>query len=497
MKLTDAVTVQKLELRAPMASKEDATFIKAEMDARTLFRSVSDVAMREMITNNILSVRGLIPSLFTFCEDTKYLEPCANAMKKLLEPKFKGTVYSAMRDIFSGTKCKEGLFLRQDGERQFVSVSGYEVDRFNYSYRQLYAYTWRHFPELVNVAPRKEPDQPKPVVKEPDPIRLHQFADLASKLGFTSSKLQEMSSTKALEQAVHTYLLRTAEYSSGGESLEDQVKQIQQALMTSEGQTFNLQHPILTTDVYSQDLQHRCGRPFENAQKDAKKSVYIQWLYDSKETRGRYITSFFVQRSAFLAFFGEKAIQTTIEGLPDHERTTASRTTASSDVRDSVSIRLSGPYQYRREPEVWNTTGRILRDETPDMRASASLTRDLDEQRDDKRQTLNVSLTANVGLSNLILFRNQMWGCLQLLELKMMSESLPKPVDRLRKYFSLKMVSRDGGRRWISTRKPYLALPRDARLKTCGCCIKQAHIAPKFSYRRRTATKRCTPPRKR
>ena len=59
----------------------------------------------------------------------------------------------------------------------------------------------RHFPNLVNIAPRKEPTRDKPVVKEPNPLLWRRFAILALLLGFRSERLEQMGSIETFNPA--------------------------------------------------------------------------------------------------------------------------------------------------------------------------------------------------------------------------------------------------------------------------------------------------------
>jgi len=112
MRLIDEVTVKLLELRAPRNSDEDARLVKEQMHEKSIFSAVSDVPLRRRLLTNLLALDRLIPSLHTFCKDTKYLEPWANAMKRLLEPGLKSTVQGTMRAIFNQPlqQDEEGLF---------------------------------------------------------------------------------------------------------------------------------------------------------------------------------------------------------------------------------------------------------------------------------------------------------------------------------------------------------------------------------------------------
>ena len=344
----DAATVRELELRAPGISEDDATFVRTQMECRALFRSISDIIERQKLLDNILSITRRIPSLATFCEDTKYLEPCASAMKRLLEPKFKGTIYQAMRNIFSSTGCQPRTFLRQDSDHQLHPVQGLETDRFKFSYRQLWVYAFRLFPELVNVAPRKEPDQPKPVVKEPSALAWHRFAELAWKMGFNSKQIQLLVSDNALEKEIRQFLLRVSPNTSSEETIQRQLKDIYQSLESNQREPSRLLDPVLTTDDCNQDLQHRCGRPFENSQELAKESIYLRSLYEINESRGKYITSFFVKRDTFQAFLGYEAIHIEPQCNPSplRECFQASNDTASlKPAEDVLDIEIDHPQE--------------------------------------------------------------------------------------------------------------------------------------------------------
>ena len=51
-------------------------------------------------------------------------------------------------------------------------------------------------------------------------------------------------------------------------------------------------------------LKNRDGRLFEASSHGLKTELFIRWLYDTREPRGRYITASSVQRALFHAFFG-------------------------------------------------------------------------------------------------------------------------------------------------------------------------------------------------
>ena len=288
-RVIDSATVKNLELRAPAASKCDAAFVTRCMRDGTIFPGLIDTE-KEVVLSNLLSVDLIIPSLFTFCEDTKYLEPCAKAIKILIEPR--GQVSLRM--------YAEQLFI--DSENEARQPSAWEStdtvnrpDRFEYSYRQLWMYAMRHFPDLVNTAPRKEPSKEKPIIKEPSPFLWQRFARLALKLGFSSPKIEEMSSSEELERPIRTSVPHVAGYRNdkvdGGET-----------------QASTASVPLPQSPRRDLDLQHRCGRPFETSQQQAESTMFMHLIYNHRKASDGYINAFFVQRSTFQAFFGHRYI---------------------------------------------------------------------------------------------------------------------------------------------------------------------------------------------
>jgi hypothetical protein len=311
MLLMDSTTIEGIGLRAPQVSTEDAMFISRGMEAGgELFHSVRDPSTREQIWRNIMSVPYpyLIPTLSSFCEDTKYLEPIAKAMKLLVDLEPEETVEQAFHKIYRPGH-DEGPPPHQDGEHNFVQFNGDEAYRFRYSLLQLLAKGMRDFPEVVNIPCRKDADEAKPAITEPNAVVIHQLAFLAHKVGFKSSKIQELSSNDPEAQEMYTCLTRL----QPGEDVDEaQLKSDTQELLrlwqTQQSRRSNNtggsdERPLLVVDTRDQELPQRCGRPFNGAHKNDKKFLFLRWICETNKPRGRYITSFFVKMSIFVAFF--------------------------------------------------------------------------------------------------------------------------------------------------------------------------------------------------
>ena len=79
------------------------------MSQRNLFPNIDDVPIRTRIQESLLRVPCLIPSLATFFEDTKWLEPVAKVIRKLLPPSCKKSNRRALFRKYTGLNYKRGM----------------------------------------------------------------------------------------------------------------------------------------------------------------------------------------------------------------------------------------------------------------------------------------------------------------------------------------------------------------------------------------------------
>ena len=98
----DQVTVRALELKAPRYSKQDAQVLQGQLLSSQIFSAFSQQE-REAIWDELRSNDGLIPSLFTFFEDLKYLNACADCLKRLVKLSRRDTVSTALQRRFPYT----------------------------------------------------------------------------------------------------------------------------------------------------------------------------------------------------------------------------------------------------------------------------------------------------------------------------------------------------------------------------------------------------------
>jgi hypothetical protein len=261
-----------------------------------------------------MSVPHLIPTLSSFCEDTKYLEAISKSMRLLVQLKEEGkekeTIEQALRRIYTPPTSEQGRFFRQDGENLFVEIQSDEPTRFKHSVWELALKCMRDFSEMVNISCRKDDDRTKPTITEPNAIAIHQLASLAYLLGFRSSKIEKILSTdpEVYEMRVAVARLEPDDEHLDAANIQSEATELLRVWKEQKSRRANIrmapiEDPPLTTDRTDQEMSQRCGRPFDKAHRHDKKFLFFRWIADARYPRGRYITSFFVKRSVFTSFF--------------------------------------------------------------------------------------------------------------------------------------------------------------------------------------------------
>jgi len=98
----DANTVAILQGRCPSLSLEDRAHIQNRIVAGDVLPAVQIDDERSRIFDRVCSIQHVIPSIHTFLEDTKYLEPGARILKKILPGKCKVSISQDFGALHSG-----------------------------------------------------------------------------------------------------------------------------------------------------------------------------------------------------------------------------------------------------------------------------------------------------------------------------------------------------------------------------------------------------------
>lgn len=298
--LVDVETVRLLETLNPRASIRDENTIEIWMIQGKLFPRVVDSLVRKGILDRLKQFDRMIPSLHTFLEDTKWLEPCVKIIRSLLPSGCRDPTRESIFKMYNGSN----ILRVQDSSMTFTEYEGSEVRNVEYGYRQLWLFAWRHFPELSGVMPRKDNGEPKPQPKASNEQCRYQFAQLASTLGFQSSVITAVQERDPDTVMALDFLreARPEEFFRLQESVRSTLAGLICQVLPSVGAKNAITRERL--DIMQDVLiptDHRCGRPHEQSHSYSKSYFFLEDIYAERTQRLSYYT---VNRDIFLAFFG-------------------------------------------------------------------------------------------------------------------------------------------------------------------------------------------------
>ncbi len=279
MQKVDQATVKALELKAPRLSTLDAKVLRGQVLGGEIFGAFSEQE-RVAIWGRLQAVDGLIPSLFTFFEDVKYLEACANCVKRLVSLSSRDIVSIALEKAFCDANQRADRTVIQVTESSFTSSPASLADRVDLSYRQLHAYAMRHYLQMPREPKGKE--LLARLMVNTDETMLRDFADLADRLGFGSPEIT------ALKQCPKSTVARARSERS---------------------------KPLLVTDGADEIKKRRCGLPRVEDYVEDGEFLFVNHLHNEEEEQGEGITSFFVRKSVYFAFFG-RSLPLTLDSIP-------------------------------------------------------------------------------------------------------------------------------------------------------------------------------------
>ncbi|KAK3614530.1 hypothetical protein LTR56_027198 [Elasticomyces elasticus] len=236
----------------------------------------------------------MVPSLFAFFENLKYLEPCAKIMRSLLPTKHRRSISQAFStSYYHPPEAKEE---HSGGDIRIHDRSSASYDR-NYAYQQLWLFALRNFSKMTESTPRKESKKPKPAISEPKPGIWKSFGNLAWNLGFHLEPAERYGAQEVEEQLtlqINTHL-----------TLEDvdseALQRIADTLRGLKKRRFAVVGPISTSD-YPLATDRRCGRPFEDSHVADQQMLFLPQIYSCVPPSGLEVTTFYCTWDMFRSF---------------------------------------------------------------------------------------------------------------------------------------------------------------------------------------------------
>lgn len=304
--IVDVKSVERLQGLTPQHSTFDAGCISDMMSTNKLFGRVNNERDRATILAKLLSVPSMIPSLFTFFEDLKYLEPCAKVLKALLPPRTRKSITRGLM----GSYFQQDRTLVEHASKDMRSHSAVASEKACVlACQQLWLFALRNFPLMTNFTTRKEIDKDKPAAVEPSPCAWQDLAELASSLGFKTPLIDDLRSKDTIKLVVAQLFERfTSPQSVGDSEAADRIAAILGSLKWRK-------EPDAQPDYTGNDCLpalKRCGRPFEDDHIADRACLYLPHMY-REPPRGANITTFYRKWNMFRVFMDIKDVSRTVE----------------------------------------------------------------------------------------------------------------------------------------------------------------------------------------
>ena len=296
---------------APRYSRGEAQSIQGKILSGQIFGGFT-LEERQAIWDALRSFDGLIPTLFSFSEDVKYLLACADCMKRLIvdSPDAPDTIYTIMEANFRQADPSTGRYVLQESASSFSTRPGTENDRFELGYRQLWLYAMRHYTQLpAETKKTKKELLAKAGSATADEVILHEFAALADRLGFTSSQIDDLRMLSPDREIARMALLkarRRDRYTYDDTILEACIEEVMKVFSKARPLPAESASPSLVSEDAAA-AGNRCGFPDQKCHEDDRKYLFIANLHRVGEGQADGVTSFFVRRSVYFAFFGRTA----------------------------------------------------------------------------------------------------------------------------------------------------------------------------------------------
>ncbi|KOC13279.1 hypothetical protein AFLA70_368g000561 [Aspergillus flavus AF70] len=304
MKKIDQDTVDNLQLLAPGKSRADKSTACGLVLSGRAFSDFSETE-RKSIWSRLEVFDGLVPSLYTFFEDFKYLENCAQCIKRLFGP-VNESIWNTMKHMFHGSPGLEEDCLIQTSECTERLQRADSAERLDLGYRQVWLFAMRNY-TLMPTDPKNDDDLlAKPNRAMADPRTIYDMADLARRLGFHSSEIESILQGSPDRQIARDALLQARKphrfrYDVGEfNALVDRIVECFSAAVPYEPE----RNSELLADS-TVKARARCGTPQKRTQRQDSLHLFIDYLHKDEIIIADTITTFFVRRCVYFAFFGK------------------------------------------------------------------------------------------------------------------------------------------------------------------------------------------------
>ncbi|KAI9147309.1 Cytochrome P450 monooxygenase FSL4 [Paramyrothecium foliicola] len=316
MRQIDRATVEAVEGMAPGANKDDHNKLQQLLLTGKILGGIPEPKKQELWERMCNASRTcLIPSLFTFFEDRKFLACAAETLRHIFDVKPGNTLTCTLEGSFTDINQKSDRCKIQVSSRLFATIPGDKEVRKDLGIQQLWLAAGRDHNELPP-EPRKKVRlvQPKTALNA---STLFELASLAFQLGFESDKIYNILKTDP-DRQIAEQALQTArrpeyfQYLDREESIQKMVDIFRTATAFSNSSAVG--------DFSRGECEktpRRYGTPLDEDQKYERIHLFLPALEDYVQERNGNITTLFIRKSVYWAYFGRPP--SVAERTLDHE----------------------------------------------------------------------------------------------------------------------------------------------------------------------------------
>jgi hypothetical protein len=293
--------IEELQGKAPGSCKADHDDLLGKLETMcSPFTEQQRRILWENICNNSQSC--LIPSLFTFFEDRKFLANAANCIRAIVDEGASGSVRSKLQQTFHGNDEQADQCVVQISATSYGRVSAHPAQRRLLAMHQIWLAAFRLSNEITPKTQRRNAlAKPRSDTSE---VALYNLAALASRLGFRSRRIEALCRTSPDQLVAERALIAARDprffYYPDKERCVQRVAEV-----------FKVAAPkVLDLGSRSGDVvireqpPKRYGLPYDTDHEKDKTRLFLPQLEKGLAIGDWNVSSIFVRWSVYLAYFG-------------------------------------------------------------------------------------------------------------------------------------------------------------------------------------------------
>ncbi|PYI07382.1 hypothetical protein BO78DRAFT_313232 [Aspergillus sclerotiicarbonarius CBS 121057] len=311
----DQRTVDRLQLKAPGVSIEDRLEVQGLISSGRIFSQFS-ATERDSIWTKLASFGRIVPSLYTFFEDLKYLTACSQCVQWLLVTKKNHQTFrTTMQHMFrnpdeeapshgTGENGNTTDCMIQISDTTFRRTRCDYRQRLDLSYRQVWLYAMRHYPQM----PKRSQNSDilaKAASEKADEAVVHELAALARKFGFESPQIAELTNLSPDRQIAQAALVKARKkdrYHYDPMEFETLIDRITSCFASAVPCTEEVVDELIADASVTSNA--RCGLPRTRVHCQDRRYLFVDHLHADTGWSGDQISTLFVRRCVYFAFFG-------------------------------------------------------------------------------------------------------------------------------------------------------------------------------------------------